>query len=65
MKEKVHTGQVAYVSDSFELDNGGIDLWPDLQDDPRFAGLKKFVEEVDGDVFTMVTNENSLLAVEE
>lgn len=64
-KERVHLGQKAYVHDGFEVDSEGLDLWPQCRDWPEFAELKKFAEDVDGDIYTMMTNENSLVAVEE
>jgi len=65
VKEKFKMGQKAFVHDGFELDNEGMDFWPQVKDWPEFRPLKEFVERVDGDVYTMVTNESCLLAVEE
>lgn len=65
VREALPMGTKAFVHDGFELDNEGIDLWPQLKDRPEFAGLKAFVEKVDGDVYTMITNDSCLLAVEE
>jgi hypothetical protein len=64
-RDQWHVGQKAYVSDGFALEPVDLGLWDEFKDLPEFAGLKKFVEEVEGEVDTIVVNEGSILGVEE
>lgn len=56
-------GDRCVIADSFELLPVELDLWPMLKDDPAFESLKKFAEEVDGDVETQMLYDDSILAV--
>jgi hypothetical protein len=54
-------GQHILIADGFELTKGR-DSWEENMDDPDFAKIKKFAEEVGGKVTTWVIHEDSVLA---
>lgn len=64
-KEQFVAGTHAWVADSFELDESGLNLWDDFKDLPQFAMLKEFVQSVDGEVVTQIVRSDSLLAVDD
>jgi hypothetical protein len=65
VREKLKPGQKAYLEDAFELDETNLDLWDQFKENERFTGLRDFVEEVDGEVYTKIVHETSILAVDE
>jgi hypothetical protein len=58
-------GQKCYVSDGFALEPVDLGLWDEFKDLPEFADLRAFVEDVEGEVDTIVVNEGSILGVED
>jgi len=54
-------GQHLLISDGFELEPVDLDLWDKYKDDPDYAFLHKFSDEVDGKVKTCVVHEESIL----
>lgn len=56
------TGQHLLISDGFELEPGDFLFWDSYKDDPRFASVKKFAEEVEGEVVSTIVHEDSILA---
>ena len=54
-------GQHLLISDGFELEPVQLDFWEEHQNDPEFASLKKYAEDVGGKVICTITNEDSIL----
>lgn len=61
-KTKWSKGQHLLVSDAFELEPVDLDLWEKYENDPAFAKLKKFNDEVQGKIVTTIVHETSILA---
>lgn len=55
-------GQHLLISDGFELEPVDLELWDKYKDEPEFAFIKSFSEEVLGKVHTCVVHEDSILA---
>lgn len=58
-------GQKVFVHDGFELEPTDLDYWDECKLLPSFAELARYVESVDGDVWTQMILEDSVLAYEE
>jgi len=57
-----HKGFHGLLDDGLELEPSNLDLWEEHKDDPEFAEMKQFVEEVEGIVETKIVHERSILA---
>ncbi len=64
-EEALKPGARAMVNDGMELEPSDLELWNDFKDNPLFAELKAYVEEVDGEVRTQIITEDSVIAVYE
>lgn len=56
-------GDHCFITDGFEAEPVDLDLWDEYRDRPEFAGLRAFVESVEGKVKTTVVHEDSVLGI--
>lgn len=63
--ERWAKGTRAMITDDFELEPVQLDMWEAHKDDTEFASLRKYIEEVDGEVECKIVSEGSILGIVE